>query len=57
MIADNLSAHKSATVKGFLEVHPKVHLHFTPNYSSRLNQVELWVALTRGVRTSAPTTK
>src|SRR5207253_2172308 len=23
-------------------VHPKVHLHFTPTYSSWLNQVELW---------------
>jgi transposase len=25
-----------------LEAHQKVHLHFTPTYSSRLNQVELW---------------
>jgi hypothetical protein len=30
VIADNLSAHKSAPVEGFLEAHPKVHLHFTP---------------------------
>lgn len=42
VIADNLSAHKSQTVKDFLEAHPKVHLHFTPTYSSWLNQVELW---------------
>ena len=41
VIADNLSAHKSAPVKEFLEAHPKVHLHFTPTYSSWLNQVEL----------------
>jgi transposase len=40
VIADNLSAHKSAPVKDFLAAHPKVHLHFTPTYS--LNQVELW---------------
>ncbi len=42
MIADNLSAHKSQVVKDFLASHSKVHLHFTPTYSSWLNQVELW---------------
>jgi len=42
VIADNLSAHKTGQVKEFLETHPKVHLHFTPTYSSWLNQVELW---------------
>jgi transposase len=41
VIADNLSAHKSRPVKDFLESHPKVHLHFTPTYSSWLNQVEV----------------
>ena len=35
VIADNLSAHKSRPVTDFLAVHPKVHLHFTPTYSSR----------------------
>jgi hypothetical protein len=34
VIADNLSAHKSYPVKDFLAAHPKVHLHFTPTYSS-----------------------
>ena len=42
VIADNLSAHKSKPVHEFLDNHPKVHLHFTPTYSSWLNQVELW---------------
>lgn len=42
VIADNLSAHKSMPVKEFLEAHPKVHLRFTPTYSSWINQVELW---------------
>src|SRR5271166_4697026 len=42
VIADNLSAHKSQPVKAFLEAHKKLHLHFTPTYSSWLNQVELW---------------
>ena len=38
--------------------HPNVHLHFTPTYSSWLNQVELWFAkierdlLARGIFTS-----
>src|ERR1700690_1082109 len=41
VIADNLSAHKSQAVKAFLAAHKKVHLHFTPTYSSWLNQVEL----------------
>lgn len=60
MIADNLSAHKTHQVEDFLERHPSVHLHFTPTYSSWLNQVELWFAkierdvIARGVFTSLP---
>ncbi len=63
MIADNLSAHKSQPVKDFLENHSKDHLHFTPTYSSWLNQVELWFAnierdvIARGVFTSVPDLK
>jgi transposase len=58
VIADNLSAHKTDTVKKFLADHPHVHMHFTPTYSSWLNQVELWFAkiqrnvIARGVFTS-----
>src|ERR1700719_1834218 len=58
LIADNLSAHKTKRVAQFLADHPKVQLHFTPTYSSWLNQVELWVGLierdvvARGVFTS-----
>src|SRR6267154_262053 len=58
VIADNLSAHKSQQVKDFLAAHPRVHLHFTPTYSSWLNQVELWFGkierdvIARGVFTS-----
>ena len=44
IIADNLSAHKTKRVQNFLASHPNVHLHFTPTYSSWLNQVELWLA-------------
>lgn len=58
VIADNLSAHKTDLVERFLAAHPKVHLHFTPTYSSWLNQVELWFAkierdvIARGIFTS-----
>jgi transposase len=58
IIADNLSAHKTARVQEFLRVHPNVSLHYTPTYSSWLNQVELWFAkierdvIARGVFTS-----
>jgi transposase len=58
IIADNFSAHKTKLVKQFLESHPKVKLHYTPTYSSWLNQVELWFSkierdvIARGVFTS-----
>ena len=44
VIADNLSAHKTKLVDTFLEAHPNVQMHFTPTYSSWLNQVENWFA-------------
>src|ERR1700693_485321 len=40
IIVDNLSAHKTQKVRDFLESNPQVKLHFTPTYSSWLNQVE-----------------
>lgn len=42
IIADNLSVHKHADVKKWLEGKRKIKLHFTPTYSSWLNQVEIW---------------
>ena len=60
VIVDNLAAHKTKRVDAFLAAHPRVHLHFTPTYSSWLNQVELWFAkierdlLARGIFTSIP---
>lgn len=58
LIADNLSAHKTKAVAAFLAEHPTVRLHFTPTYSSWLNQVELWFSkierdlIARGIFTS-----
>src|SRR6516165_8396387 len=42
IICDNLSAHKTKAVCDFLTRHPKVRIHYTPTYSSWLNQVEIW---------------
>jgi transposase len=58
IILDNLSAHKTKTVTAFLDQNPRVRFHFTPTYSSWLNQVEIWFAkiqrdvIDRGVFTS-----
>ncbi len=45
LILDNLSVHKTAAVRAWLERHRNVQLHFTPTYSSWLNQVEIWLGL------------
>ncbi len=59
IILDNLSTHKTKRVSEFLSLHKNVRLHFTPTYSSWLNQVELWFSkierdlINRGIFTSA----
>jgi putative transposase len=45
LICDNYSTHKHAKVRAWLARRPRFHLHFTPTYSSWLNQVERWFAL------------
>jgi transposase len=58
IILDNLSAHKTRLVDEFLRNNRRVHFHFTPTYSSWLNQIELWFGkierdlIARGVFTS-----
>ena len=58
IICDNLSTHKTETVRLFLAAHCNVRIHYTPTYSSWLNQVELWFnrierdVIARGVFTS-----
>jgi transposase len=42
IIVDNLSIHKHKDVKQWIEGKRKIHLHFTPTYSSWLNQIEIW---------------
>lgn len=58
VILDNQSTHKTAAVKQWLSENPHVHFHFTPTYSSWLNQVEIWFSkierdmIARGIFTS-----
>src|SRR6516165_6548242 len=58
VILDNFSTHKTDVVKNFLQQHPNVRFHFTPTYSSWLNQVESWFSklqrevIDRGIFTS-----
>lgn len=42
IIVDNLSVHKNKDVKEWVAKKRKIQLHFTPTYSSWLNQVEIW---------------
>src|SRR6202011_2400432 len=42
IIVDNLSAHRTSKVWEFLERNRNVRIHYTPTYSSWLNQVEIW---------------
>lgn len=39
VICDNVSSHKAALVQAFLDKHKYVHMHYTPTYSSWLDQV------------------
>ena len=58
VICDNVSSHKTDAVQAFLAEHKKVTIHYTPTYSSWLNQVENWFAriqrdvIARGIFTS-----
>ncbi len=42
VIADNLNVHKQKDVTEWINSKPRIDMHFTPTYSSWLNQVEIW---------------
>jgi putative transposase len=42
LVVDNYVTHKHAKVKRWLASRPRYHIHYTPTYSSWLNQVEIW---------------
>ena len=48
VVCDNYGTHKHPTVTAWIEKHPRFHMHFTPTYSSWINQVErLFAEVTR----------
>lgn len=42
LVIDNYATHKHAKVRNWLAARPRYHVHYTPTYSSWLNQVEIW---------------
>jgi len=50
IIADNLTVHKHKIVTEWINSKKRITMHFTPTYSSWLNQIEIWFnILTRDV--------
>ena len=45
LVLDNYATHKHQKVRLWLAKHPRYHVHFTPTYSSWLNQVETWFGI------------
>jgi transposase len=44
VILDNYSTHKTPLIRRWFEKRPRFHVHFTPTYSSWINQVERFFA-------------
>jgi transposase len=44
LVCDNYGTHKSPAVRTWLAKHPRFHVHYTPTYSSWINQVERFFA-------------
>lgn len=45
LVLDNYATHKHPKIVAWLAEHPRYHVHYTPTYSSWLNQVERWFGL------------
>jgi len=45
LVVDNYATHKHGKVRRWLAARPRYHVHYTPTYSSWLNQVEIWFNL------------
>ena len=45
IIMDNYSTHKHEKLRAWFARNPRYHIHFTPTYSSWLNQVEAWFSI------------
>jgi putative transposase len=42
IIADNLTVHQHKKINDWTSTKKRITMHFTPTYSSWLNQVEIW---------------
>jgi putative transposase len=42
LVVDNYATHKHERIRRWLASRPRYHVHYTPTYSSWLNQVEIW---------------
>jgi putative transposase len=42
LVVDNYATHKHTKTRNWLAARPRYHIHYTPTYSSWLNQVEIW---------------
>jgi putative transposase len=42
LVVDNYATHKHQKIRNWLAKRPRYHIHYTPTYSSWLNQVEIW---------------
>jgi len=42
LVVDNYATHKHEKVRRWIAARPRFHVHYTPTYSSWLNQVEIW---------------
>lgn len=45
LVVDNYATHKSPKVRNWLAKRPRYQVHYTPTYSSWLNQVEIWFGI------------
>ncbi len=45
IVVDNYGTHKTPLIRRWLLRHPRFHVHYTPTYSSWINQVERWFSL------------
>lgn len=45
LVLDNYSTHKHEKVRAWVKRNPRFHFHYTPTYSSWLNQVERWFGI------------
>lgn len=45
IIVDNLSVHKHEKVKIWIKSKKRITMHYTPTYSSWLNQIEIWFGI------------